>query len=418
MPRLLPCAVAAALVVLSACDSTVDPPEGTPLAELTPQAAATMSPGAFRASLTAFGQVTTNPLPWIPPNTADVYSDYNPLFSAGLWLAGTQGGETRVNAIYYEAETSNYGACDDGTGGVFALSADSTYLSDGWPVAVGAPVTADGRPRVYGDEMLWTSLCSVPAYPLSLQDRPLDGLRTNIAVFRYDDAPLTLYTRYELRNEGTEPITDAYVGQWSDPDWFESLDNLSGYDTGRALSYVYLTERVDPAYADRGGQLRTSQERGQVAGVAVLQTPTDAPLAGHRQMDKTVPGPTVGSLYTYSGYTYETYRNALRGLGNDGSTLTDPAGTPSRFAFTGDPVTKTGWLDGRDRDGDGSVEGRELRDLVSAGPFSLAPGQSVTFTVVWAVAAGSDLADGLATLRASIDAARTSPTRWQFSPES
>lgn len=397
--------LAAAFVALSACDNVGT--DGSPV-PLTPQSAAAMSPGDLRASLTEFGQISTADLDLRFAG----YSDYNPLFSSGLWVAGTQGGETRVNAIYYENGTSNYGPCGDGTGGVFSLSADVTYRSEGWPAAAGAPVTADGRPRVYGDEMLWTSLCSVPADANSLQDRPLSGLRTNVAVYRYDDDALTYYVRYELRNEGTEPISDAYLGQWSDPDWYEAQDNLSGWDTDRALSYVYLTERINPAYTARGGELRTSQERGRVTGVAVLQTPSDAPLAGHRRLDKNVPGPTNGYLSTSSGYTYEAYRNALKGLGNDGSTLTDPMGTPSRFAFTGDPVAQTGWLDGVSRDG--SVEGRELRDLVSAGPFDLAPGESAAFSVVWAVAVGTDLAGGLGMLRQTVDEARATTARWRF----
>ena len=391
-----------ALVALAACDA-----QGDTAVPLAPRPQEAMSPGAFRASLTAFGQTSTADVSGVPQG----YTEVDPLNAAGLWLAGTQGGETRANAIYYGPGGSNYGPCDDGTGGVFALSADSTYLADGWPVAAGAPVTADGRPRAYGDEMLWTSLCSVPADPSRLQDRPLDGLRVNVAVFRYDDEPSVIYVRYELRNGGAEAITDAYAGQWSDPDWYEATENLSGFDRDRALSYVYLSERYDTRVENRG-ERRTPLERGRVTGVAVLQAPTGAPLAGHRELRKNTPGPTSDVISAASGGTYESYRYALRGLGNDGSDVVDPSGAVSQFAFTGDPVSGTGWLDGGD--GDGPPRGRELRALTSAGPFALAPGESAAFTVVWAVASGDGLAGGLDALRQHVDGARAAPSRWRF----
>ena len=200
------------LVALAACDSAVDPPgEGeTPAVPsepvtLAPQPQVALSPGTFRASLTASGRISTVGIYNEQDNSSYRYTEYDPIYAAGLWLAGTQDGDTRVNALYYDDDVSAYGACGDGTDGVFALSADSTYRADGWPVSVGAPTTASGAPRVYGDEMLWTSLCSVPSQPRTLLDRPVAGLRVNLAVFRYDADPLSLYLRYELRNEGTQP---------------------------------------------------------------------------------------------------------------------------------------------------------------------------------------------------------------------
>ena len=404
MPRLS--VFLAALVVLAACDSGLEADEVGPVA-LRPQAQAAMSPGVLRAGLTATGRVGTGSLVAGAAGAPEVLveSDYDPIYAAGLWLAGAQGGETRVNALY--DDESNYGPCGYGTDGVFHLSADSAYALGAWPVSAGAPVTASGTPRVYGDEMLWTSLCSVPSDPTVLLDRPAMGLRVNVAVFRYDADPLSLYVRYELRNEGTHPLTDAYLGQWADPDWVEPGDNLSGYDVGRRLSYVYLS----PDSYRTDGRQHDAAERGQVTGFSVLETPGDAPVAGHRRLDKNLAGPTTDVPSTRDGYTYGAYLHALMGLGNDGSEL---PGAPSRFAFTGDPVAGTGDVDAQDPDGDGAVNGRELRTLLSAGPFSLAPGEARPFTVVWSVAVGDDLGDGIGKLAARVDAVRAAPSRWRF----
>ena len=148
-----------------------------------------------------------------------------------------------------------------------------------------------------------------------------------------------------------------------------------------------------------------------MTGFSILETPGGAPIAGHRRMDKGVAGPTLDVISTRDGHTYGAYLNALMGLGNDGSELPD---APSRLAFTGDPVAGTGSLDAQDPDGDGAVNGRELRALLSAGPFALASGEAKVLTVVWSVAVGSDLADGLGALRQHVDAARAAPGRWRF----
>jgi hypothetical protein len=73
---------------------------------------------------------------------------------------------------------------------------------------------------------------------------------------------------------------------------------------------------------------------------------------------------------------------ALEGLDANGNPMINPVtGMPTRFAFTGDPVTGTGWID----------EPNDLRQLLSFAPVDLEPGASVHYRLAWIFASGSDL---------------------------
>ncbi len=393
---------------LSGCDSAEEPPDLEPTGiAVTPHAVATLTSGALPLSLTETAKLGTGFAPSEPPPTL-LLSENTYLTAAGLWFVGTQEGETRVNARYHNDSFSNYAPCAGEPGGVFLLSADSAYTAEGWPASVGAPAEADGTPRVYGDEMLWTSVCSSPGSPDGLLDHPIEGVRTNIAIYRHNSNPHTTYVRYEIINEGEKTINDAYIGQWSDPDINVGHYNYSAFDVNRSASITYLPELM------AAGHPYSPRERGEVIGLALLQTPENAPIAGHRQMDKYGSKPTAGVMSASHGSTTESYRYALKGLGNDGRAITDPNGQPTPFAFTGNPVTGAGWLDGFDADGDGYAEGRDLRDLTSAGPFNLMPGETEVFTVVWVGIQGLDLADGFASLYSLIDGIRATPSLWNF----
>ena len=113
---------------------------------------------------------------------------------------------------------------------------------------------------------------------------------------------------------------------------------------------------------------------------------------------------------------------AMIGLDNGGNSMVDPTtGQPTPFAYSGDPVARTGWLDGFDGCGSDCVEGaqvgEELRQLTSVGPFTLGAGEVTTFTAAYVYASGSGLDDGLARLRQTAATLRVQPTLWEFAPQ-
>jgi hypothetical protein len=87
--------------------------------------------------------------------------------------------------------------------------------------------------------------------------------------------------------------------------------------------------------------------------------------------------------------------NYLHGLHADSSAIVDPTnGLTTTFMVPGDPVTATGWLD--DTPGD-------RRMTPCAGPWRLAPGETLEVVVAVVVGQGADRLDSITQLRADDD---------------
>lgn len=407
MKRLL---LLALLLPLSACDSTDEAnSESTALTRVTAREKAVLSASdaaPFTLSLDQRGNAKTD-----HPGSSE--SDPYVLDASALWVSGMQGGALRT------AQTlgrSTYAPCGDGTGGVFHLFADTTYSAESWPAAQGAPVDASGAPRVYGDEMLWTTSCQSPADAQGLT--LFDGLRTNVALFRHSNTPNTVFARYEIINTSASAMTDVSVGLYSDPDLalegIDIYDNLVGLDVARALGYVYFDQVHTGGSATPDGTPRTDAKRGRVAGVTLLETPRSIGLTGHRIMRK------AGIYEEPKTYENTLYSSALQTLFNDGSAQVNwTTGLPDKLAYTGDPVAMTGWLDGTgpvrlNGTPENVQSGTDTRMLLSSGSFSLAPGERTTLTVAWVMVNEPSLDAGLGALRQRVSSVRASPALWTF----
>jgi hypothetical protein len=77
----------------------------------------------------------------------------------------------------------------------------------------------------------------------------------------------------------------------------------------------------------------------------------------------------------------------------------------SKFAFTGDPVTQTGWLDSSPLD---------VRSLLSSASFTLASGEKKRVSIVWVVEKGQDLSSALENLKSKVDDVRNNDHLWRF----
>ena len=67
----------------------------------------------------------------------------------------------------------------------------------------------DGAPMAYGDQMLWTSMCSIGkenAPDTDWYSAPLQGLRVNQSVFTHDAETSAVFIRYEITNESNAPM--------------------------------------------------------------------------------------------------------------------------------------------------------------------------------------------------------------------
>jgi hypothetical protein len=225
-------------------------------------------------------------------------------------------------------------------------------------------------PDVSGDQMLWS------VYNDADPDRhqntagssaPL-GLEVQQSTFGFDrQGPLgnTVFLKFKIINKGGQQLNGMYVSLWADPDLGGAFDDLVGCDVAKSLGFVYNATNTDQVY---GGQ---------------------PPAVGYDFFK----GPTVGNttlgLASFDFYVNgkdpqnaaQTY-NLMQGLNADGTQVINlTTNQPTTFYADGDPVSKTGWLDTNPGD---------RRFLMSAGPFSMAPGETQTVVGAIVVAQGSD----------------------------
>ncbi|MHB8929818.1 MAG: hypothetical protein ACYC5R_04395 [Melioribacteraceae bacterium] len=315
------------------------------------------------------------------------------IFLAGLWIGMDQNGVTRGNIVStISNHKSNYTSkWADKRLGVFSLNAGNTYMSNNWPVDYGAPIDNLGLPKIYGDGMCWTSLQSDTTIknPLFLA-QPINGLRVTQALYGYkmDGLQSTIFIKYGITNLSSENWNNVYVGFYSDTDFHGSQDNRTGYDSTRSLSYTYK---------------KTNEEYNGVTGFTFLETPKNVNIKSHRIMRKNnYIDPDFGE---YSFTTPINIIYALKGLSNFGQPMINPVtDLVTNFAFTGDPILETGWLDNP----------TDVRSMISTDPFSLNRGETTWVTVVWIINDGTSLENSLNKIKSKIDQVRSDISLWQF----
>lgn len=312
------------------------------------------------------------------------------IFIAGLWVAVENKGEIEgdiVTAAF--GNLCNYcSKWGDKKLGVYSLETNKRYSSENWPVSNGAPVDMTGLPKIYGDKMCWASLQSDTTLKnISIFSKPVKGLRVTKAIYGYrrDDLKNVVFIKYGITNLSSENWNDVSAGFYSDTDLNYHALNRTGYDIKRSLSYTYDTTA------------------NYVTGFTFLETPKNVDIMGHRIMRKNdYINPEFGE-YSFTNPKQIIY--TLKGLSNYGKPMINPVtGQETTFAFTGDPVTKTGWLD----------KPIDVRSIISTQKFSLKAGETTWVTLVWVVNDGTSLENSLSKLKSKIDLIRSEISLWQF----
>lgn len=187
-------------------------------------------------------------------------------------------------------------------------------------------------------------------------------------------------------------ITDMYVAQWSDPDMGDFGDDYAGCDTTLSLVYVYNADPIDGEYA-KYGLKPPAVGYDFLQGPIVPGAPTDSAVFGLRRVYGKKNLPMTAAFYFAAGgnisdppFTRDgtiQWYNLLRGLiPTTGIPFVHPAvpGQPTKFWLDGDPVARTGRLDGV------LQSPSDRRIGACSGPFNMALGD--TQEVVVGVVAG------------------------------
>jgi hypothetical protein len=296
-----------------------------------------------------------------------------------------------------------------------------------WPVEDGAPWTDMNKNGIYepdfddwlnrgsgsssdtpwfiGDEVLWFVSNDLNATrTLNLYGSAPMGIEVHTLVWGYKSGgPLTncVFVKHTLINKGADNIDNFYAAKWADTDLGDGLDDCIGIDTVLQCGYVYNGKARDEQYTDP-----------PAAGYVLLQglvapaSPGDTARfnfgmrTGFRNLRLSAftfylngtapyfdpdPGKPSGSAQMY---------NNFRGRLYSGAPMVDPTtGMATMFALSGDPIARSGWIDGE------LVQPGDRRLLMAHGPVQFAKGDTQEVVFALLVSQGSTNIGSVAALR-------------------
>lgn len=384
----------------------------------------------------------------------------NAVASASLvedYLQGTVAdGATDSRAQIYVVKESDpaFGAAWQAWKDAVAIGAD---FYDGDGDGVYNPVDKNGngewdpdedRPDLIGDETGWTVYND--AIPKS-QRRwntvdPL-GIEVKQSIFGFASAGAIgniIFIRYRFTYVGLSPndpevLNDVYFGVWADPDLGDHNDDLVGVDVPRNAGYVYNSAAgPDLQWGSNPPVFMIDFFSGpidyipgetfqDVDGDGIYTDGIDVPLDTAYSVQGQVKGkvayPGAKNLGISSFVHYQQSdpflgdpnnaieaRNYMLGTSRTGEFLdpcnwtlgevmgsVDCATVDNRFWYSGDPVTKQGWI---------NTNPTDQRQMQNTGPFELVRGEEKEILVAYVVGQGSDALSSITEARRIDDGAQ------------
>jgi hypothetical protein len=331
------------------------------------------------------------------PDTTDYWMNVI-LYDCGPWVVGKLNGVPRMGISEWGSSYSP-GPTIGGQAALIVRPEDSlryrlyriTSGDNGlsnpdyrdWPIDLGAPVDGHGNPRLYGDQTVWTVFNNQDISAPSEWWRthmPLPGLPVMIQqvvyAHRLPDGDTTAllgnvaFVEWTIINVGDAAIESTYVSLWTDIDFNFAPQNRPAVDTinqlgycwqykddsyytpPRAVGFVWLYGPSVPSVGSQAvfrGALRSNYRNLALSSFWGIQ-------------DDSCPD----SSFFGPAYSMGTAWNIARGFDKIGNPILDSVTHQvTKFPYSGDPVTGTGWLCPNSNGGAGFN--------MFSGPFTLAP---------------------------------------------
>lgn len=287
------------------------------------------------------------------------------------------------------------------------------------------PGVAGADPNSPADQVIWMVFNDLDANAtVALQGSDPIGLECQVTMWGYKrtDALGNIYfKRYKLFNKGGVRIDAAgtkgsfyvdsmYVCQWSDIDLGNAGDDLIGCDVDLSMGFTYNANAQDDNY--RQFQLPPPADGYDFLQGPIIASPGDSAVFDLKRIQgfKNLPMSSfsyfsAGSVYSdpprnYSQGTIRWYKLMRGFVPLDGPDLYypfPPGQTQTQFPYSGDPVTKTGFIDGLGTQY--SFAPGDRRILVNTGPFRLNPGDVQEIVVALVVGLGSDRLSSISVMK-------------------
>jgi len=331
------------------------------------------------------------------------------VYSSGLWLAAKVGDTVRAAISEYwpvfQPGSINYSTGlprdpDDSTFRVYEIERFDTTSWDyrHWPGSMGAPVKGNGKPLLLGEQTLWCVYNDAHyndrIYP---PDKPL-GVEVQQTVFGFDNLgglfKNLMIIHCLIINKSVNTLDSMYFAFWSDPELGAYDDNVVGSDSSLSLWFAYNETDFDPEYG----------AHPPAVGYVTLQGPRiESPGDSAVFMGQHIGGYTNLPMTAFPSWPNTPLNpdNALeiflymKGYWPYGSPFTyggtgrDPLAPPTRFMFSGEPETGTGWL--------GTATHRH--SFGCSGPFTMSPGDTQEVVMGILVSRGSSNTNSVTKLK-------------------
>jgi len=231
------------------------------------------------------------------------------------------------------------------------------------------------------------------------------GIEMQVTIWGFKAPPFdnVIYKRYRLFNKAAAEITDMFAGCYLDADIGEYTDDFSGCDSILNVSYSYNGFSSDSWY-DEYDMVPPSLGHALIQG-PLVDSPGDSAIFNFKKVvDKKNLGMTShyvsasGSPMSDPSFDreggYEFY-NTLRGY-TPTADLDNPIpfyigsgpdrGKPTRFPLSGDPILKSGDIDGHEY----NFPPGDRQTMFSTGPFYMNAGESQEFIIAMVAASNPE----------------------------
>jgi hypothetical protein len=275
---------------------------------------------------------------------------------------------------------------------------------------------ADEPGAAKGDQVIWYVCNDIAAGDSPWKTKPM-GLEQQVTIWGYKSeggTANTLYKKIKVIYKGTSQtpvgalLTDMYFTHWSDPDLGNAGDDYTGCDTTLSLGFVFNSQAVDAEYA-KFGLVPPALGYDFLQG-PLVPSPGDTAIfdlkrrPGYKNLGMTsfvyfAPGDQYSDPpFSINGSSQ--WYSMMQGLPPTPQPPPYPApivnpstGQPTRFWLSGDPVSRTGWID------DGFNQPGDRRFLQSSGPFTMALGDTQEIVVGVLTAIGNDYLNSVTALK-------------------
>ncbi|MEL6649960.1 MAG: hypothetical protein AAFQ87_04060, partial [Bacteroidota bacterium] len=227
-------------------------------------------------------------------------------------------------------------------------------------------------PAMRGDEALYIMFNDDRYSPF-----PALQMETHLMAYAYDtpgDSILnkSIFLHYQLFNRSNQLYQDAWIGYWSDLELGYAFDDDFGTDSLLHTLYVYNRDSID-GYSTNPGFGYGYGEHPPAQGITMLNLPLSATMSYYVDFtDDSIGGPLFGEDFYYllQGRWKDDQPVTVGGRGRGGSQTTT-------YFLSGDPVSGTGWLPHDSASVFFNQDRKDVKALMSHGPFDLAPGESI-----------------------------------------